>query len=1154
MKKTKLIGLASVLLALGVMAGCGKKGGDDGKKDDPVCAHEYEFKSIDDAKHQEVCKLCGEVKANSAKNHSFSKDAAKVADNKAATCTEAGWEWQICKCGATKKKDINALNHSFTKVKSTTATCTEAGLNTMECSRCGVESPDKVEQAALDHNWVADTSYTDGLAASCTGAGTAREKCDRPGCTETKIVETAALGHDYNDVAGTPANGFATVTTGTCKRTGCEGKRIYWDANELTEECKNDKRLAKAAVEDDPTTEDVDETAAAVYEPNYVEEGDGIRFWGRPIHNACVLDEVTGKPSSQSAAAPVYDATITGSYFEYKINLANAMDSVKLVADMAPTRDLGTGELYKATSGDWTPGLRDSVDDKYDVRYALFIDNEEVAIDGANSYPCPGSDRAWFTFPTAALNLAAGPHTIKLCMAGGYLSTYYAFGFEKVVAAAHEHDYTKNTTLSKDATCEEDGRFYGVCQCGLIKDEVLPKLGHNLVDDPKDTDYAATCCYDGTAHKKCDRAGCNHEEDVVLPALGHDFANDGEAIVESGFATIQPQKCSRDNVERYVIAGNDVNAATKTAKVITPADPDNNVEEVTQANYVENTDGSVKFNNIPIHNASGGSSRPTEDTYPSLYSAGEEGSFIAYTFKTGVLEDVKIVMDIKPNQYLGNSRKMFSNDLASDWTPGLKKIGDGDEATYEAYQERYVFELDGQYLELDLDSDYNEIAGSTRRWFTVPLKNTLNFTAGEHTVKIRMGGGYVCDIYNVGVQTQDPENTHQGGGNENPPVHEHAWANPVTTDAVANVNVASTKETCECGDAKITMSAVDMDGKITAEGGKLPKGTSGKYDGTAIARYVFNSDAALEGKFYALGGVDNAGNEKLGFHNGKANGDKQLLADGATNTVFTINGKSIVVSDKLYSEGGIGENKVLASGLDAAGLATAIENKEAGLIEIGDAVVKEGLNTFTMAATDSYGIRYYKIVFIGKVHTHSFVSTPVAAVEGGVTAYADDVCACGAKRISMKAPDGKLLGGSENKESDGVLLKLGSKGDKQVEYKFNVAAAGKAHLVVEACMDSFGTAGQGNTKKTFYSGSNPYEEKDHSNIEFRVNDNLVDLSGYKTTAYDTIFPTENPVKTGYSGLATIDLGEIDVAEGLNTLNVKRIDSFNIIMKNIYIVF
>ena len=442
MKKRKLIGLASVLLALGAMAGCKTKV--DSTPEPATCAHEYEFKSIDDAKHQEVCKLCGEVKANSAKNHSFSKDAAKVGDNKAATCTEAGWEWQICRCGATKKKDINALGHSFTKVKSTTATCTEAGENTMECSRCGVEGTEKQAQAALDHDWVADTSYT-GLAASCTGAGTAQQKCSR--CTATKIVETEALGHDYNEVAGTPADGVATLTTGTCKRTGCEGKRVYWNATELTEACKTPKTV-KEAVVDDPLTEDVDETAAAVVEPNYVEEGDGIRFWGRPIHNACVLQE-NGKPASQSAATPVYDPTVDGSYFEYNINLASAMESVKLVADMAPTSDLGTGELYKATSGDWTPGLIDSVDNKYNVRFALFIDGHEIAIDGTNSYPCPGSDRAWFTFPTEAQNLAAGPHTIRLSMAGGYLSTFYAFGFEKVVAAAHTHEFTKDNALSK---------------------------------------------------------------------------------------------------------------------------------------------------------------------------------------------------------------------------------------------------------------------------------------------------------------------------------------------------------------------------------------------------------------------------------------------------------------------------------------------------------------------------------------------------------------------------------------------------------------------------------------------------------------------------------------------------------------------------------
>jgi hypothetical protein len=754
MKKRKLIGLASLFLALGVV-GCGDEGSTTTDNPDggetTTCEHEYVLTSLGDKQHQEVCSKCGDKKT--AKNHSFSKDPDKVSENKDPTCTEDGWEFQKCKCGETRKNPKTKLGHSYTVVESTTATCTEDGENTMKCSRCGDISTEKQPQEKLGHAWVADDSYTEGLAATCAGKGTAREKCSREGCSETRIVETDPLGHDYLETAGEDTyetTNVAALTTGTCKRDGCDGKRVYWNALQLTTNCKTNKRLGRAAVDDDPATEDVNEAAEAFYEPNYVEEGDGIRFWGRPIHNALTLSD-EGR-SSSSDHVSVYDAEVTGSYFEYNINLAAAMTDVKFVADMAPTADLGTGDLYKANSGDWTPGLIDSTDNLYSHRFVVTLDGVELTFDDSDN-PCPGSDRGWFTFPINKFNVTAGPHTIRIAMAGGYLSTFYGFGLEKEVGK-HEHDFVKDTTLSKDATCTEDGRFYGVCACGFVKDEVIPALGHDLAPVAKEGDREATCLNAGVKHQECTR--CDYEEDTAIPALGHDFVA-GTPVVEDGYATVTPYECSRDGVERYVIKGNDVNAETKTEKIITPADEEAGTPAVTQANYVENRDGSVKFNNVPIHNANGGSSRPTEDTYPTLYSPDEEGSFMAYTFKTGNLEDVKLIMEIKPNQYLGNSRKIFSNDLSSDWTPGLKKIGEGDSATYEAYQERFVFELDGTELELDLDSEYNEIAGSTQRWFTVPLKNQLDFAAGAHTIKIRMGGGYVCDIYNVGVQTKDTE-------------------------------------------------------------------------------------------------------------------------------------------------------------------------------------------------------------------------------------------------------------------------------------------------------------------------------------------------------------------------------------------------------------
>ena len=759
MKKRKLIGLASLMLALGAMAGCKKPvdntGTDDNHTVEPgACEHDYQWVKVDDNKHMEKCTKCGDEKA--AKNHSWKKDPAKVADNQEATCTAAGWEWQICdKCGATKKKDIDAKGHSFTVVKSTTATCTEAGENTMKCSRCDVESPEKQPAEKLGHDMVADESYTEGLPASCTGQGTAREKCTR--CTYTEIVDTPALGHDYNETKATEVDGFATLTTGICKRTACEGRKVYWSALEVTDNCKNNKRLAREAVAADP--DNGVEAQEAFYEPNYVEEDDGVRFWGRPIHNACVLQE-NGKPESQSAATPVYDETVTGSFFEYKINLAEAMTGVKLVADMAVTRDLGSGELYKATSGDWTPGLHDSTSNKYAVRYAIFVttgDNTvEIALDAENSYPCPGTDRQWYTFPSAPLDLAAGEHTVRIAMAGGYLSTYYAFGFEKEIGAIHTHEYVKNTELSSNPTCTEDGRFYGVCSCGKVDDRVLTKLGHDLQDAESENNKAATCGNAGLQHKACSR--CEYVEDVPVAALGHDFVADGEPMVNEGFATINPQKCSRDEVYRYVIDAKDVSDATKNDKRLVSAaveaDPDNGVEAqeaVYEPNYTENNDGSVKFYGRPIHNAM--NLPATNNDHTSVYDENVVGSFIEYKFKVPTaIEDVKLVAEIKPANYMRNNRvPMFSNpeSLDSDWTPGLSADGVG-------YPTRYIVTLNGNVLEQDLTND--KVAESDdKAWFAFPLKDQLDFAAGDYTLRITMAGGYECSFYNIGIQTQDVE-------------------------------------------------------------------------------------------------------------------------------------------------------------------------------------------------------------------------------------------------------------------------------------------------------------------------------------------------------------------------------------------------------------
>ena len=51
-----------------------------------------------------------------------------------------------------------------------------------------------------------------------------------------------------------------------------------------------------------------------------------------------------------------------------------------------------------------------------------------------------------------------------------------------------------------------------------------------------------------------------------------------------------------------------------------------------------------------------------------------------------------------------------------------------------------------------------------------------------------------------------------------------------------------------------------------------------------------------------------------------------------------------------------------------------------------------------------------------------------------------------------------------------------------------------------------------------------------------------------------MFPNDNPVASSWSGSAVVELGEIGVTNGLNTLTIKRLASYNLAIKNIYIIY
>lgn len=162
MKKTKLLGLTTLLLSLG-LAGC--FGGGDTDSD----PNKTEYVT--------------------------DKDTHTLVDGKGNTIE-----------GPTAHDWVEDTGR-----KSVDPTCTLPGKKYLKCSVCKRKGDEDIP--ALGHNMVDNPAYTED-APTCTTGGSIHQKCSRPGCTYEVNEDKGALGHDMQDV---PTNKDG-VTKGACSR------------------------------------------------------------------------------------------------------------------------------------------------------------------------------------------------------------------------------------------------------------------------------------------------------------------------------------------------------------------------------------------------------------------------------------------------------------------------------------------------------------------------------------------------------------------------------------------------------------------------------------------------------------------------------------------------------------------------------------------------------------------------------------------------------------------------------------------------------------------------------------------------------------------------------------------------------------------------
>ena len=151
---------------------------------------------------------------------------------KKATCTEAGIETHECrKCGKTEERETKVLGHDWDNGKVTTpATCTKDGVKTYTCKR---------DSSHTKQETIPKTEHTPvpvpAKAATCTETGlTEGSKCQTCGVTLVKQEVTPALDHDWdNGKVTTPATCTKDgVRTYTCKR---DSSHTYTEAIPATD-------------------------------------------------------------------------------------------------------------------------------------------------------------------------------------------------------------------------------------------------------------------------------------------------------------------------------------------------------------------------------------------------------------------------------------------------------------------------------------------------------------------------------------------------------------------------------------------------------------------------------------------------------------------------------------------------------------------------------------------------------------------------------------------------------------------------------------------------------------------------------------------------------------------------------------------------------
>ena len=349
---------------------------------------------------------------------------------KKATCTEAGIETHECrKCGKTEECETKVLGHDWDNgVVTTPATCTEDGVKTYTCKRDASHTKQKT---------IPKTEHTPivvpAKAATCTETGlTEGSKCRTCGVTLVEQKETPALDHDYQ---------LKDHKDATCTEAG-------YDYYECSRDASHHYTETIAKTGHDYTEKVVTPTC----------ESDGYTIFTCNNCGDIYTGNVTEKLGHDYQLKDHKDATCTEAGYDY---YECSRDALHNYTEAIPATDHMYGkEVVEPTCTEpgYTKYTCAYCGDSYTTDEKPVLGHEEVVISGQN--------------PT--------------CEAEGWTESSYCKRCNvtlkaKEIIPAQGHDPI--AVPGKEPTCTETGLTEGSkCQrCGkiLTAQETIPALGHD---------------------------------------------------------------------------------------------------------------------------------------------------------------------------------------------------------------------------------------------------------------------------------------------------------------------------------------------------------------------------------------------------------------------------------------------------------------------------------------------------------------------------------------------------------------------------------------------------------------------------------------------------------------------------------------------------